>query len=49
MGAVEVQGVDHEARIRVSEKLGFQMFAIAMFGSMVGGALTMLAAFLATQ
>ncbi len=49
MGAVEVQGVDHEARIRITEKLGYWMLALSFGGAMIGGAVSMLIAFLATQ
>lgn len=49
MGAVELSVVDHESRIRVSEKLGYWMLAVSAAGAMLGGALTMLIAFLATR
>ena len=49
MGAVEDQGRDHETRIRKTEKLGYWMLAVSAAGAMLGGALTMLIAFLATQ
>ena len=40
---------DHELRIRVTEKLGYKMFGLAAAGAFLGGAITMLIAFLATQ
>ena len=49
MGTVEVQSVDHEARIRATEKLGYWILGVSAAGAMLGGALTMLIAFLATQ
>ena len=49
MGAVEVQGVDHETRIRTTEKLGYWMLAVSAAGAMIGGALVMLVTFLATR
>ncbi len=49
MGTVELQGVDHEARLRKTEKLGYWMLGVSAAGAMLGGALTMLIAFLATQ
>lgn len=49
MGAVEVRGVDHETRIRKTEKLGYWMLAVSAAGAMLGGGLTMLVAFLVTQ
>ena len=49
MTAVEGQIVDHELRIRVTEKLGYKMFALSAAGAFLGGAITMLIAFLATQ
>ncbi len=47
MGAVEVAVADHESRIRVNEKLGYKMLAVSAAGAFLGGALTMLIAFLA--
>ena len=49
MGAVEVQGADHETRMRTAEKLGYWMLAVSAAGAMIGGALTMLVTFLATR
>ena len=49
MGAVEVQGADHETRMRTAEKLGYWMLAGSAAGAMIGGALTMLVTFLATR
>ena len=49
LDAVEGVTVDHEARIRVTEKLGYKMLAVSAAGAFLGGALTMLIAFLATQ
>ena len=40
---------DHEVRIRVSEQLGYKMLAVSAAGAFLGGALTMLIAFLSTQ
>ena len=40
---------DHEERIRVNEKLGYKMLAVSAAGAFLGGALTMLIAFLSTQ
>ena len=39
---------DHELRIRANEKIGYKMLAIAFAGASLGGAVTMLIAFLAT-
>ena len=49
MGTVEGQARDHETRIRKNEKLGYWMLGVSAAGAMLGGALTMLIAFLATQ
>ncbi len=49
MGTVEGQCVDHETRIRKTEKLGYWMLAVSAAGAMLGGGLTMLVAFLMTQ
>ncbi len=49
MTAVETSVVDHENRIRVAEGLGYKMLALSFGGAMIGGAITMLIAFLATQ
>ncbi len=51
MGTVEGHCVDHETRIRKSEKLGYWMLAVSAAGAFLGGALTMLIAigFLAAQ
>ncbi len=49
MTAVEAKTGDHESRIRVTEKLGFQMLGLSAAGAFLGGALTMLIAFLATR
>ncbi len=49
MATVEGQIVDHELRIRVTERLGYKMFALSAAGAFLGGALTMLAALIATQ
>ena len=49
MRAVEDRGADHETRIRKTEKLGYWMLAVSAAGAMLGGGLTMLIAFLATQ
>ncbi len=48
MTAVEGSVADHEVRIRVNEKLGYKMLAVSAAGAFLGGALTMLIAFLAT-
>ena len=48
MDAVRSSVADHELRIRVNEKLGYKMLAISAAGAFLGGALTMLIAFLAT-
>ena len=48
MDAVELSVADHETRIRVNEKLGYKMLAVSAAGAFLGGALTMLIAFLAT-
>ncbi len=49
MGTVEIRGVDHETRIRKTEKLGYWMLAVSAAGAMLGGGVTMLVAFLMTQ
>ena len=49
MDAVSDSVADHETRIRVNEGLAYKMLAVAMTGSFLGGALTMLIAFLATR
>ena len=49
MATVEGQVGDHELRIRVTEKLGYKMFALSAAGAFLGGALTMLIALLATR
>ena len=49
MEAVETAVADHETRLRVTEKLGYKMLAVSAAGAFLGGALTMLIAFLATQ
>ncbi len=49
MATVEGQIVDHESRIRSSEKLGYWMLAVSAAGAMLGGAVSMLIAFLATR
>ncbi len=40
---------DHETRIRVNEKLGYKLLALAAVGSVIGGALTTVINLLATQ
>ena len=47
--AVRATVGDHELRIRVTEKLGYKMFALSAAGAFLGGALTMLIALLATR
>ena len=47
--AVEGSVADHELRIRVTERLGYKMFALSAAGALLGGALTMLIALLATR
>lgn len=47
--AVRVTVDDHELRIRVTERLGYKMFALSAAGAFLGGAITMILAFLATQ
>ena len=49
MDVVGASVADHELRIRVTEKLGYKMFALSAAGAFLGGALTMLIALLATQ
>ncbi len=49
VGAVMATVGDHELRIRVTERLGYKMFALSAAGAFLGGAITMLIAFLATQ
>ena len=40
---------DHETRIRVTERLGYKMFALSAAGAFLGGAVTMLIAYLAVR
>ncbi len=47
--AVVEKTADHELRIRVTERLGYKMFALSAAGAFLGGAITMLFAFLATR
>ncbi len=49
VGAVVDDVADHELRIRVTEKLGYKMFALSAAGAAIGGAVGMFLAFLATQ
>ena len=49
MTAVEGSVADHELRIRVTERLGYKMFALSAAGALLGGALTMLIALLAMR
>ncbi len=47
--AVEETVGDHETRIRVNERLEYKMLAVSAAGAFLGGAMTLLFAFLATQ
>lgn len=49
MDVVGASVADHELRIRVTEKLGYKMFALSAAGAFLGGAITMLIALLATR
>ncbi len=49
VSAVEESVGDHEARIRVNERLGYKMLAVSAAGAFIGGALTIIVALLAIQ
>ncbi len=49
VGAVVDDVADHELRIRVTEKLGYKMFALSAAGAFIGWSITMFLLFLATQ
>lgn len=49
VSAVEESVADHESRIRANERLGYKMLAVSAAGAFLGGAMTLLFAFLATQ
>ena len=49
MAAVVATVGDHELRIRLTERLGYKMFALSAAGAFLGGALTMYIALLAAK